>query len=382
MLSKLNITGLDCFKAAVIFFPIIIYPPFFFQQSFPQSIRVGLFLILCCYLFLSSFRYKVRDLILIFSLSLLLIILFSSNTREIPGLFNIGSNILTIIFGWLMYRYLEEKKQRVEVMLKVYSLFFYLAATCSIISLLYFQVAGEYDIFGYGSDRFTYLVTPFGIIYTKFFGSIEVYRSVFFFNEPIHASLFFAANVIIVSPLLNKNSILFKILNLIAGVLLMSLTFYILLIALYFFSKKMSIKSFTIWLLSSIFFTIVLIGFDFINSSSIFDRLSSYEIFFKTLEQATTKQLFFGHGIRGFTLGGFNSGIAISIVEYGFVGFMLLVLILVLLLRLNILIFLFIFLSSLVLDPLKTPFFWFLIILMTVKIRDINKKQVRSGLPI
>ena len=381
MFNKLDITKLDYLKVAVLFFPVIIYPPFFFVESFSQSIRVGLLLILCIYLFFGYLRYTVRDAIIFVSFFLLLTILISTNQRGIHGIINIGGYLLTMFFGWLLYRYLLGNNQRVEILLKLYVRFFYLVVICSIFSLIYFQIAGELDLFGYHQDRLKHLVTPFGILYKKDFGYIEVFRSVFFFHEAVHASIFFAANIVIIAPLLKQKSKSFKILNLIGGILIMSMTFYILLAVLYFFYKKRYLIDLILWLIFSLLIYYLMQVSGIVLQNSLSNRLDTFGNFLIAMDGASIKQLFFGHGIRTLMSDTYtsNSGIVRAIFEFGFIGFALQIFILFLL-RPNLLIIALFLVSSMVLVPIQMPLFWFLIMVAGEKMRnDIgNSKSLIS----
>jgi hypothetical protein len=373
MLNKLNITKLDYLKVAVIFFPVIIYPPFFFEHSFPQLIRVALLFILCIYLFLGSFRYTVRDVIILGFFVLYLIILISTNQKGISGLIHIGGSFSIMFFGWFLYRYLLLNKQRVEKLLKLYVSFFYFAVICSIFSLIYFQIAGELDLFGYSSDKHPHLVTPFGILFRKDFELIEVYRSIFFFHEALHASLFFAANIVIVAPLLKQKSRLFLILNLIGGFLLIPITFtfYVLLTVLYFVSacRRRHLKSIIYWMIWLLLCYFVVVVTQFYLHSSLSVRLEGFNSFFMLMDEASIKQLFFGYGVADFSDGAFHSGITTSIYEFGYIGFALQMSIFFLL-RPNLLFIALALTSSLIINPMQWPLFWFLIMVAGEKMRN------------
>lgn len=369
--AKLNVTKVEYLKSAVMFLPIILYTPFFFSQWAYPSVRIGSFFLLSTYLFFSTNRYSKNDVYVFCTLISLTILTVLRNQLDLLGLISIGNYCLTIFFGWGLYRYLATSRRRVEVLIGLYVRFFFLVVICSILSVLYFVTLGEFDLFGFKSDIAEHLVTPFGVLFGKHFGFIEVYRSFFYFNEPVFVGLFYAANIVIIGPLLKDKAIFFIRTNLLGGLISMSMTFYVVLFVLYMVKK---IKSFfgliTVLIVTFCFWYIIQI-MGILSFSSFDDRVERFNLFFAAMSAANTVQLYFGHGVvsqTGFDKA-FNSGLTLSIYETGLVGTAL-QMILLFKLSPSFIIFIFFMLAALVADPIHMPIFWFCIIIAFHKLKD------------
>lgn len=355
--------NLNYLKSLFLFLPIITYTPFFFNQSINSYLRIGYFLLVSLFLFFSSRKFSKNDIYLILSMILFILIILLSIPSNIDSLLSAGNYCLTLIFGWSFYRYLSASPYRIKISLNFYVGFFYLVVIFSIISLIFLITIGEYDLFGFKSDVFTQLVTPFGVHFKRAIGDITVYRSFFYFVEAAHIAIFYAANIIIVAPLLKKGSKKFKKLNFLGGILSFSVTFYVALLFLFFIKRAKSLSNIIYFLIGILILFILSQAFELLGYTSSDDRTERFLIFFILMEQATPFQLLFGHGVlfeTGFEKS-FNSGLTLSIFETGVIGTLIQLLILILLCP-NILIFSFFFISSLVVDPIHMPIFWFLII--------------------
>ena len=358
-------------KSFLIFLPIISYTPFFFTELVNPSIRIGYFALVSLYLFCSTRYFTKKDILLLGLITMFVTLLLMNNSGGTASLFSAGNYCLTIFFGWALYRYLLASNLRKNALLDLYVNFFYLVVAFSVLSLLYYITLGELDLFGFKSSTAAHLVTPFGVLFKRVVSSdISVYRSFFYFIEAAHLGIFYAANIIIVAPLLkNKESIFIK-LNFIGGFLSMSMTFYAVLLILYGFKKTKSIYSF-IGVVIGIFF--LLVGFqaiDLLSYSSSDDRTERFLIFFLVMDQASALQLLFGHGVAfetGF-IKAFNSGLTLSIYETGIFGAALQIGILFILCPSPIVILFFI-LAALVVDPIHMPLFWFLIVVISSSLK-------------
>jgi len=362
---KINRIQAGQLKAAMIFWPIIAYAPFFFTYWVHPLLRIGGFLLLSIYLFFSSNRYSKNDVVL-FLLLISLIPLLLLNAFGLQGLVSSGNYCLTIFFGWGLYRHLQHSRDRLPILLGLYVKFFYLVSIFSLLSLLYYLTLGEFDLFGFKSDAAAHLVTPFGVLFERRVGSFTFYRSFFYFVEGVHISIFYAVNIIVVAPLLKDKAASFKRINLLGGLLTMSLTFYVILFVLYGYKKISSIYSFIAVFVGVFFLIYLILIFDVASYSSVADRAGRFALFFTVMAEANITQLLFGHGVSFFkSLGhakAFNSGFTLSIFETGFVG---LVIQMIILFRLSphFILFIFFILASNVLDPIHMPLFWFFIII-------------------
>ncbi len=364
------------FKSVFLFLPIITYTPFFFNQIVNPYFRIGYFIAISILLFFSSKKFLKIDLLMSALIILFIFILSISTSGKLDSVISAGNYCLTIFFGWSLYRFLYPTENRRYNLLSFYEGFFYVVVIFSILSLIFLLTIGEYDIFGFKSDIFTQLVTPFGVHFKRVIGEIEVYRSFFYFVEAAHLAIFYAANIVIIGPLLKKRSRKFIKLNFLGGFLSFSVTFYVVLLFLLIVQK---IKSLSYVIYFSIIILILFVlsqSFDLLGFTSSDDRAERFLIFFILMEQATFFQLLFGHGVSietGFEKA-FNSGLTLSIFETGLIGTFIQLFILILLCP-NILIVSFFFISSLVVDPIHMPIFWFFII-VSYQVIKFEKKKI------
>ena len=370
-MPKSNITKVDYLKSAVMFSPIICYSPFFFDYWVYPPLRIGTFFLLSIYLFFSNKRYSKNDVQVFCALMMLAMLMVLRNSSGSLGLISIGNYCLTIFFGWSLYRYLATNRRRQEILLASYLGFFLFICICSILSVIYLVLFGEFDLFGFKSDIYSHLVTPFGVLFVKDFGSINVYRSFFYFHEPVFVAIFYAANIIIVAPLLKDNVRFFVRTNLLGGFVSMSMTFYVVLFALYITKKISSFFSFIATLIVTFCFSYFIQIVDILAYSSSDDRMNRFYLFTLAMDAANAAQLWFGHGIlfdTGFDRA-FNSGFTLSIYETGLLGTALQIF---LLFRLspNSLTFIFYIFAAAVVDPLRMPLFWFIVITASLKFED------------
>lgn len=365
-LNKPNLIKVDYLKMSVMFLPIIFYNPFVFVQLIYRPIRVGFFLLLCICLFFRSTRYSKNDVRIFVAMLFLSIVMLFTNSFGTHGLISIGNIVLTLFFGWSLSRYLKSSTRLAEVSIGIYVFFFFLIPIFSVLNILYLSLFGELAWFDFDFWH-PMKVTLFGLALEKDFVFTKVFRSFFYFDEPVYLAIFYAANIILVGPYLKKKSTLFIIANLVGGFFTYSYTFYFILLGLYIYKRKNSPVLYFILLI--LLFCHYFVGFFEIESlflrSSADDRLFRFKEFFLAMDAANTAQAFFGHGILASNTGfskGFSSGLAISIYELGYIGTALQMIILFTL-RPSFMIFILIILASLVENFLKMPLFWFLLII-------------------
>ena len=251
MLTNLNKFYIGYIKASIMFLPVILYPPIIFATMVPPQIRIGGYLLLNLYIFFYQKRYFKYDIYIFCMLLFLSIIMASRNIFGTGGLLTAGNYLLTLFFGWGLCRYLSTSKYRTELFIGLYIKFFILISTFSVLSVLFMVTFGELNLFGlnYDLNHYDYKVTPFGLLLVKTIGTFKVYRSFFYFIEPLYVSIFYVANIFFIVPYMKNNSRLFFIANLIGGMLTYSYAFYMLLIAAFITNKLKSQFSITFLLL-------------------------------------------------------------------------------------------------------------------------------------
>ncbi len=366
----IKITGLqaDYLKTGMIFWPVLAYIPFFFTQWVNPALRIGCFATLSLYLFFSSKRYSKNDAYIFILLLFLATLLVVGNSSGLEGLMSVGNYCLTILFGWGLYRHLTLRRARTPVLLGLYVKFFYFVTICSVLSMFYFFTLGEFDLFGFKSDVYQHLVTPFGILFKREVGPITLYRSFFYFVEPVYVAIFYAANIVIIAPLLKGKgeTVAFRNVNSLGGVLSLSMTFVVVLAVLYALRKVTSLYTFISVSFGAVILTYALAIIEVLLYSSFNDRAERYFLFYTAMSEANIMQTLFGHGVTyvtGFEKA-FNSGFTLSIYETGIIG---LILQLTILCRINsgfnsLMLFM---LAASVVDPIHMPLFWVLFVIIS-----------------
>ena len=98
--------------------------------------------------------------------------------------------------------------------------------------------------------------------------------------DAAHLAIFYAANIIIVAPLLKDRKNKFIYLNVLGGILSFSITFYVVLFVLYVFKKIKSFFSLVIIFLSTVLILILMLSTDLLSYSSSDDRIEIFNIFY------------------------------------------------------------------------------------------------------
>jgi hypothetical protein len=183
--------------------------------------------------------------------------------------------------------------------------------------------------------NYNYKVSIFGLTLVKFFFFVEVERVCSFFNEPQFAGLYFLFNILLLKKI-NNNSIprKFLVVNILAGILTFSITFYLVFAMLLFFS----LIRYVIFILACLFLFILLIFiilykpdifnyfFIFIfDNTSLLDRIERSNNSIIILRELSFLNLFFGNGINSYsflqedpTIASISSGYQNILFDFGF----------------------------------------------------------------
>lgn len=373
-------TVLQYLKVSLMFAPVLLYPPLLFGYAVKDNLRIVSFFLLTIFLIFRNSRFDKQSIKIVLLILALCLSLIYTNYLNLSGLRTAGNLILTILFAWGLKRYLCFNFVSGEILVKIYIFLFFVIAASSLFSYFYLIIFGDHNILNIYSPNYNYLFTPTGVLLTKSFGSVFIYRSFFYFIEPVYLAIFYAANIFLVAIFLNKNlKNVFIFANLIGGVLTVSYAFFLLVPIIWFVKCfKLTVKNlFAVLCLAS--FIIALIMFQSFEYSSIDDRLGRAASFFVSVEQSSFSNLFFGHGFGADT--GFDKhfsvGILSGIYEIGLFNFVILLLIAFLLV--DKFVFFVIFLISLLLfESHKYPFFWVLLVLSSHVGNRVNYRKSRT----
>jgi hypothetical protein len=360
--------------------PVLFYPPLLFTPQISTSVRVGLFILLVAYLFGATKRFRKKDLFIVSLLAVLFSSLIVINMDSLDGLVTAGSVTLTLVFAYALSRAVEMNDRIKNNLVKLYTSFFILVPICSFMSIIFLSIFGELNLFNIHSGGQNFLHTPFGVILEKDVLGFGIYRSFFFFQEPVVLALFYAANIFLVAPNLEKQSRFFSTVNIIGGLLTFSYFFIVLSIILYFSKTTiLSRENASRRLLLACFIIIIIVTTGFFSSSSMDDRIIRMNIFFPVADKMSALQFLFGQGFMQETGFGksFSAGFLLAIYEIGIVNLVVLMLLTVILTNISKHIFILFFFTMLVFEPTKLPLFWVLVIVLSVLLQD--KRRIKSS---
>lgn len=366
----------------LIFVPILFYPPLVFVTIISRPLRVGLFILLTAYLLSISKRFETKDFIILIFMGGVLSISLISNHGNLSGLVTSGSLMLTLVFAYALGRAAESNNYIKEKLINFYINFFVLVALSSLISIIFFMIFGEKNVFNidFGEKESGYFFTPFGILQFKEIFSFDFYRSMFFFREPAFISLFYAANIFLVAPNINEKSKLFLVCNIVGGCLTFSYYFF-LLSALLLFAKYISTSFKSVFVLLLFFCLLSMFRADFFSSSSLYNRIYRLELFLWVMETVEFSKIMFGSGFITEPVGdqNFAAGITQLIYEIGIVGSIGVILITHLISSLkNKSVFILFSTSMFVFEPIKMPMFWMILVILSILLNDKPKTKVLS----
>jgi hypothetical protein len=293
------------------------------------------------------------------------------NPSGLKGLITIGNYLISIFFGWGLSRYLYVNERRAEAIIELYIKLFFFIPICAILSILFFIIMGDVESLNIYNKAYDYLVTPFGILIPKDFVLIKVYRSFFYFIEPVFLAPFYVANIFVIAPYLNRKSRIFIVLNLIGGILTYSYLFAVMMVTVYLVRQvKFSIKAILLIFAGAILIQLLML-IDFFKHSSLNDRLSQIDLYYDILYNSDVLQLLFGHGfVVDSTALQFSAGAVSSIYEIGFLNMIFSTLIVIVLTKKTFPVFVIFLISMLAFEPIKQPMFWFLMVAMSYALKD------------
>jgi hypothetical protein len=213
----------------------------------------------------------------------------------------------------LNYLTLKRNKKYLDIFLnswKVFSLFLSFAA---LIGFLFHQFTiFNIDILNFETlstfkPKYNYRMSIFGFTIARDFGFFEIARVCSYLNEPQYAGLFFIFNIFIAKTYKNYFSKKFIAINLIAGLLTFSISFYLaFFISLLFFFKK---NIYFILIIPSFLFLILFYYLDihmyifeyFYNNTSLGDRILRDTEGFKRIKDISLVNFIIGNGLQSYT---------------------------------------------------------------------------------
>ncbi len=338
--------------------------PFIFSTIISSQVRIGLVSIVFFYLIVSVDRISSNQLLLILLVITwaFLYVLFSSS-----DLFEIRShNVVTLsniyIFGILLYRAIIFNPKFTNLLIKYYMYFSAGLALCAILAIFYYFILGEY-FFNFDISKFSYdyIVTPFGMILVKEFPKFTSYRSCSYFVEPVMAAFIFAGNFFIIKR--HEKSKYFSILNLLAGIVLFSFAYYIMVIYFYYAVKIKKNKF--IYVVLGLFIIVTFVQLiNLLQSSSMSVRIDSAYMFFDQIQHWSLLNWLFGFSDEALYGNSFSTGFMQMSWDYGLLGMILYFSIVYVISGKNYIITMGIFIISLMIDPSICPVYYVVIIVL------------------
>lgn len=363
--------------ASIIFIPIIFYPPLFLMDRISVPLRIILLVLLTVYLFLATKRYIKTDLFICTLFAILVASLVIVNFNDSEGMRTVGSFMLTLFFAYALSRAAAKNGHIKGNLIKTYTTFFTIVPIFAFFSIIYYLILGELNLFGFNFEESAMKCTPFGFLLRKSLLGIGVYRSFFFFIEPVYLAFFYAANIFLVAPYLKGKSNLFLFTNILGGLLTFSYLFIILSIIL-FVSKDWMLNRRNAFRVILILVLIVILPVaNFFSVSSSGDRIYRMNLFLYSMSEANISQVLFGQGFATQTGAdqGFSAGILTSIFEIGIINLFVIVLFVLVMSNQNRNVFILFLVPMLVFEPIKLPLFWVLLVVLTVLLPNGNQQH-------
>lgn len=350
------------------------YPPLLFYQFINETFRIILFAIILISLFAMQLsRVYLKNKIPTIASLWLFLLLYILASLYINGQESFRSALgysMILLFALSIFSIMNSQrcKEFTDQFLKLYTGLFFLIPVCCIINVFINVFLPSLNIFSaYFSDKdYQYLGSPLGLVVVKPIMGISIYRSFFFFIEPVYLALFYLINVFVIKEYVKSFNHSFTTLNIIGGIVTFSYLFF----AGYIILKILKLPILNKVVLLSVFgltffiFQDVILS-DFIDSSSSDDRLFRIEGAFAFIQNADITKILFGLGFL-YDIGldrGISSGLLSTIIENGILGLIFLLTVMVLFAQKNLTIIIIIFLGLLTIEPFKFPLFWLTIIL-------------------
>ena len=315
----------------------LISPPFIFSiMDFTGRELRGVLVVVVFILLALSYAKLTRFDICIFSCIAVLFAIEMLWRRS--ELSNIFSYYAVIIFSVLLFRVLKKHTSSRELFMKLWIYIAYFASISSVIVFSLHQFSSfNTDFFNFSSlgdfSARGYEYSFLGVSMEKSFDPFVLSRVSGYLNEPQHAGLFFAINVLIANELnsYRKYRWLF-IFSLLAGMLTFSISFYMFMVIFGIFQLKVKEINLPAVLLSTgvivMLMTIIAIDVSAISESelmpknSLSDRVNRMSNSMNILANASPLNLLFGHGV-GYNAGfdrGISSGFFRVLVDRGIMG--------------------------------------------------------------
>lgn len=379
-MKKTSATVKDYFIAGIIFLPIFFYPPFVMTEIINEYLRIGFFLLVLTFLIFSSKRVSRQDVYFFILITMFGISMVIGNFSDIQGLRSSCNQLLLILFGFGLNRYLRYQHSQKITFIKLYIVMFTVIPVCALLAIICLRYLGEFNPFSLSSESYNYFFTPFGLLLDSHV-PLEFPASFFFFTEPIYLAVIYVANIFFIAPFLNRyGKLLFILVNLLGGFLTNSYTFFILLPVIWALTHSKSFIKGVVAVSVVSICAILILKLDLLHGSSLSERQERMNGFFEFLGSSDYLELFFGYGFNKDTgfYKSFSAGILIAVFEIGVFNIAVITLIIFLLINNSASILLLFVFALLLFEPQKMPLFWMLMIISGYLLRRDSVMLGRS----
>ncbi len=344
--------------------------PFIFADFVSSNFRTSVFFVSTFILAISTKRFTTEHTILIGVVSIWVIVTLI--WEEGDYFYEKLHQTITVssIYCWsiFLYRALEFSSSSRALLIRYYKFLTEGLAIFSLLSLAYYLLLGSYFFSLTIEGNYDYILTPFGVMLTKNFFGMEVFRVFNYFSEPVYASVLFVGSFFIVQEKKGKYNT-YRIITLFAGILLFSFAFYLLFFYFYFATRgKKNHIGISILVISVI--VILVQGTEFMNASSMSERAMLLQTFLNEVTTWDGYQWMFGTSNLAEQDIHFSAGILQIIWDYGFIGLMLYSYIIYLISFKNPLLIGAMFIASLIINPYICPIYYFMIAIFGVILKS------------
>lgn len=341
------------------------FQPFILSQFASSFFRQGLFVLITALFFFYFNKMLIKHFMLI-GLVFIWLFIYTQWVSDAEQVHQCVMMASFYIWSIVFHQALISGSRLKDLFSRYYMMLSVTLASFSILSVGYYFLFNRYFFnLPLTVEHYNYYATPFGVILDKTFFNVHVIRACNYFVEPVLASLFFAGNVFLIDR--SEPLVKYRMINLIAGLLLFSYSFFIFCLYFYFIQrlKKVSFFYLVAFLLVATFLSVY---FDEILAfSSASDRTMRVQLFFQDVSEWTGFEWVFGEKnsnlVREFE---YNMGLMQLVWYYGLFGLLVYLAVIYVFCARNRVLLGAVFIASLIFNPALYPIYYFMPILFGV----------------
>lgn len=348
--------------------------PFLFTDFATGNLRVAVSLISALILLGSTKRVTMGHIMFFFAL-LIWAYLFIA-TSDANNLDDRVHRIITTssIYMWamLLHRSLWFNQPMRTIVVTYYIKITGLLAVCSLLSIVYYFLFGEYFFSLKLTSNYNYIMTPFGVMLPKSFFGIDLLRVFSYFSEPVFAAVIFAGNFFISKQIVSENLNYYRMISIAAGILLFSYAFYLFFFYFYLTMQRKKIKIGYVAIL--LVMLILYVAFaELMSESSMGIRSALAELFLSEVSGWGGFEWMFGMTNSSIQVIDFSCGLMQLIWDYGLSGLLVFFLLVYVISNQSYILIGAMFTTTLIVDPSICPIYYLMLAVFGVILTSKEK---------